>query len=99
VSELSGAIKRTLEDGFGHVRVRGELGRVFRARSGHVYLDLKDDRAVLAAVIWKGQAARLPAMLEEGHGGGRDGADHHIRRVSRNTSWWSRISRPRASAR
>jgi exodeoxyribonuclease VII large subunit len=66
VSELSGAIKRTLEDGFGHVRVRGELGRVFRARSGHVYLDLKDDRAVIAAVIWKGQAARLPADLEEG---------------------------------
>ncbi|MCA3696251.1 exodeoxyribonuclease VII large subunit, partial [Aquidulcibacter sp.] len=42
VSELSGAIKRRLEDDFGNVRVRGEMGRVTLARSGHVYVDLKD---------------------------------------------------------
>ncbi|MEL6478592.1 MAG: exodeoxyribonuclease VII large subunit, partial [Pseudomonadota bacterium] len=50
VSEISGAVKRMVEGEFGHVRVRGEVGRVSRPRSGHVYLDLKDDRAVLAGV-------------------------------------------------
>ena len=52
VSELSASVKRTLEDGYGYVRVRGELGRVVRAGSGHVYLDLKDERAVLSGVMW-----------------------------------------------
>ncbi len=66
VSELSGAVKRMVEGEFGHVRVRGELGRVSRPRSGHVYLDLKDDRSVLAGVIWKGVAARLQTQPEEG---------------------------------
>ncbi len=66
VSELSGALKRTLEDTFGHVRVRGELGRVSRPGSGHLYLDLKDDRAVISGVIWKGQAARLKIQPEQG---------------------------------
>ena len=66
VSDLSGVVKRVIEGEFGHVRVRGEIGRVSRPRSGHVYLDLKDDRAVLAGVIWKGQAARLPIQPEEG---------------------------------
>lgn len=66
VTELSGAIKRTMEDSFGRVRVRGELGRVSRPSSGHIYLDLKDDRAVLAAVIWKGAAAKMPIRPEEG---------------------------------
>ncbi|MDX2259784.1 MAG: exodeoxyribonuclease VII large subunit [Hyphomicrobiaceae bacterium] len=66
VSELSGAIKRALEDGFDHVRVRGELGRISRPGSGHVYLDLKDDRAVLSAVIWKGTVSRLRVAPEQG---------------------------------
>ncbi|MCI4665872.1 MAG: exodeoxyribonuclease VII large subunit [Neomegalonema sp.] len=66
VSELSGRIKRAMEDAFGHVRVRGEIGRVSRPRSGHVYLDLKDDRAVLGAVIWRGVAQRLRVQPEEG---------------------------------
>ncbi len=66
VSGLSGAIKRTVEDAFGRVRVRGELGRVSRPASGHVYLDLKDDRAVIAGVIWKGAASKLPIKPEEG---------------------------------
>ncbi|WP_193142463.1 MULTISPECIES: exodeoxyribonuclease VII large subunit [unclassified Meridianimarinicoccus] len=66
VSEISGAVKKTIEGGFARVRVRGELGRVSRPRSGHVYLDLKDDRSVLAGVIWKGQAAKLATQPEEG---------------------------------
>ncbi len=66
VSEIAGAIKRTLEDGFSYVRVRGELGRISRPASGHIYCDLKDDRAVLAGVIWKGVAGRLKVRPEEG---------------------------------
>ena len=66
VSEISGAIKKTLEGEFGHVRVRGEVGRVVLARTGHLYFDLKDDRSVLASVSWKGQASRLSYMPEEG---------------------------------
>ncbi|MEM7506407.1 MAG: exodeoxyribonuclease VII large subunit [Pseudomonadota bacterium] len=66
VSEISGAVKRMVEGEFGHVRVRGEVGRVSRPRSGHVYLDLKDDRAVLAGVMWKGVASRLATQPEEG---------------------------------
>ena len=59
VSELSGAVKRVIEGEFAHVRVKGEVGRVSRPRSGHVYTTLKDDKANLDAVIWKGNAARL----------------------------------------
>jgi len=66
VSELSGAVKRMVEGEFGHVRVRGEVGRVSRPRSGHIYMDLKDDRSVLAGVIWKGVASRLQTQPEEG---------------------------------
>ncbi len=66
VSEISNALKRTLEDTFGHVRVRGELGRVSRPASGHVYLDLKDDRAVISGVIWKGTASRMKVQPEQG---------------------------------
>ncbi len=66
VSDISFAIKRTMEDTFGFVRVRGEVGRVSRPASGHVYLDLKDERAVLAAVMWKGTAARQKFQPEQG---------------------------------
>jgi exodeoxyribonuclease VII large subunit len=66
VSEISGAVKRVIEGEFGHVRVRGEVGRVSLPRSGHIYLDLKDDRAVLAAVVWKGAAGRLEIQPQEG---------------------------------
>lgn len=66
VSDLSGAIKRMIEGEFSHVRVKGEVGRVSRPRSGHVYMDLKDDRSVLAGVIWKGVAGRLAVQPEEG---------------------------------
>ena len=47
VSEVSFALKRTVEDGFGHVRVRGELSGFTRARSGHLYFSLKDEDAQL----------------------------------------------------
>ncbi len=66
VGELSGAIKRVIENEFGHVRLRAEVGRVSLPRSGHMYLDLKDDKAVIAGIIWKGVAARLQTMPEEG---------------------------------
>lgn len=66
VTELSGAIKRVIEGEFGHVRIKGEVGRVSRPRSGHIYLDLKDDKAVIAGVIWKGVSARLQTQPEEG---------------------------------
>ncbi|NIY97810.1 exodeoxyribonuclease VII large subunit [Salipiger sp. HF18] len=66
VSELSGAVKRVIEGEFGHVRVKGEVGRVSRPRSGHIYLDLKDDRSVIAGIVWKGVAARLETQPEEG---------------------------------
>jgi len=66
VSELSGAIKRVIEGEFAHVRVRGEVGRVSRPRSGHIYLDLKDDKNVISGIIWKGAAVRLETQPEEG---------------------------------
>lgn len=67
VTELSGKLKRTVEDTFGHVRVRGEISG-FRGphSSGHCYFSLKDERARLEAVIWRGQAAKLAHMPEEG---------------------------------
>ncbi len=66
VSEISSAVKRTVEDAFGYVRVRGELGRVSRPASGHIYTDLKDDRSVLSSVMWKGTASKLTFKPEEG---------------------------------
>ena len=66
VSELAGTLKRTIEETFGHVRVRGELGRVTVAKSGHCYLDIKDDKAVINSIIWKGVMSRLSMRPEEG---------------------------------
>ncbi len=66
VAEISGAVRKTLEGAFGRVRVRGEVGRVFVARSGHLYFDIKDERNVLASVCWKGQVGRLQQRPEEG---------------------------------
>ncbi|WP_424942279.1 exodeoxyribonuclease VII large subunit [Aliiroseovarius crassostreae] len=66
VAEISGAVKKTIEGAFGRIRVRGEVGRVFKARSGHLYYDIKDDGNVLACTTWKGQAARLSVQPEEG---------------------------------
>ena len=66
VSEISGAVKRMIEGEFSHVRIRGEIGRVNRYASGHIYYDLKDENAVLNAVTWKGQASKLSVQPEEG---------------------------------
>ncbi|MGV6839018.1 MAG: exodeoxyribonuclease VII large subunit [Planktomarina sp.] len=66
VSEISGAVKRSLEAEFGRIRVKGEVGRVVRARSGHLYFDVKDDRNSLACTSWKGQVSRLSVVPEEG---------------------------------
>ena len=67
VTELSHALKRTLEDRFGHVRVRGEISGFRGAHSsGHCYFALKDEGAKLDAVIWRGQFSKLRAKMQEG---------------------------------
>jgi exodeoxyribonuclease VII large subunit len=66
VSELAGRLKRTVEDAFGFVRVRGEISGWKRAASGHCYLCLKDDKAVLDGVLWKATAGALPFRPEDG---------------------------------
>jgi exodeoxyribonuclease VII large subunit len=66
VSELSMALKRTIEDSYRYVRVRGELGKVSYHNNGHVYFDLKDDRASIAGVIWRSAAPRIKLKLEAG---------------------------------
>jgi exodeoxyribonuclease VII large subunit len=66
VAELSAAVKRSIEGNFGFVRVRGEISRPTTPGSGHCYLRLKDEAAVLDAVIWKGTLARLGLRPEDG---------------------------------
>ncbi len=64
VSELSTALKGTIEKAFGDVRVRGELGRVTKAASGHMYFDLKDASALINGVWFKGAQRKVPEMAE-----------------------------------
>jgi len=66
VSELSGALKRTVEQAFGQIRVRGEISGWKRHGSGHCYFTLKDDAACIDAVLWRGQAGRLSFAPEDG---------------------------------
>jgi len=66
VSELAFALKRTIEDAYGFVRVRGELSKVTFHSSGHVYLDLKDERASISGVVWKTQVSRLAVRPQTG---------------------------------
>ncbi len=67
VSELAGAIKRALEEGFGYVRLRGEIsGYRGPHSSGHCYFALKDDRARIEAVVWRGVWGKLKVRPEEG---------------------------------
>jgi exodeoxyribonuclease VII large subunit len=66
VSEISGAVKRTLETTFGRVRVRGELTEVKRFPSGHIYLSLKDEAAKISGVVWKTSVPRLGMVPENG---------------------------------
>lgn len=66
VSEISGHLKRVVEDSFSFVRVRGEISGFKRAASGHMYFRLKDEGAVLDAVCWRGTAGRLAVAPEDG---------------------------------
>jgi exodeoxyribonuclease VII large subunit len=59
-------LKKTIEDSFGLVRVRGEISGFKRAASGHLYLALKDEKAVLDGVCWRGTAAKLASRPEDG---------------------------------
>ncbi len=66
VSEISGAVKRTLEGNFGRVRVRGEITELKRYPSGHIYFSLKDEGAKLSGVVWKTAVSRLGMVPENG---------------------------------
>ena len=66
VSEIAGALKRVVEDTFPFVRVRGEISNLKFHSSGHVYFDLKDEKATLNAVIWRGTAQKLKIRPEQG---------------------------------
>ncbi len=66
VSELSFSLKRTLEETFGRVRVRGELSKVKIHTSGHLYSDLKDADSLISVVCWRGTVAKLNVRPEEG---------------------------------
>ena len=66
VSDISGAIKRTLEGEFGRVRVRGEITEMKRYPSGHIYFSLKDEAAKLSGIVWKNAVARLGLVPENG---------------------------------
>ena len=66
VSELSESIKGLIENNFEYVRVRGEIGRVSKPASGHIYFDLKDSDSVISGIIWKGNALKLDIRPEEG---------------------------------
>ncbi len=66
VSEISGAVKRTLEGAFGRVRVRGEITEFKRYPSGHMYFSLKDEGGKISGVVWKGTVSRLSLTPENG---------------------------------
>ncbi|MEQ8967916.1 MAG: exodeoxyribonuclease VII large subunit [Azospirillaceae bacterium] len=66
VGEIAFSVKRTLEETYGHIRVRGEISRPKVPGSGHLYLTLKDDRAVLDAVCWRNTRSKLAISPEEG---------------------------------
>jgi len=66
VSEISGAVRRTLEGAFGRVRVRGEITECKRYPSGHIYLSLKDENAKLESVVWRTSVPRLSVQPENG---------------------------------
>jgi len=66
VSEISAAVKRTLEGAFGRVRVRGEITELKRYSSGHIYFSLKDENGKLAGIIWKSAVSRLGLVPENG---------------------------------
>ena len=66
VAEISAQLKRSVEEEFGHVRVRGEISQPKLHTSGHLYFTLKDENANLAGVCWRGQVGRLKIKPVEG---------------------------------
>ena len=66
VSEIAAAVKRAVEDNFGYVRIRGEVSGFLAARSGHLYFSLKDDKAMIESVVWRGSAGKLRFQPEDG---------------------------------
>ena len=66
VSEISQLLKRHVETGFARVRIRGEISGFKRPGSGHLYFALKDEDAVIDGVMWKGSAARLAFVPQDG---------------------------------
>src|ERR1700689_511735 len=66
VAEISRLVKKTVEDTFGQVRVKGEISECKLHSNGHIYITLKDETAVLAAVVWRGQAGKLGIRPETG---------------------------------
>ena len=99
VSDLAAALRRTVEDAFGYVRVRGEIsGYRGPHSSGHCYFALKDESAKIEAVVWRSAFARMRIKPEEGlevlspAGSPRFRANPNIR------SWWRRSSRPGVGA-
>ena len=66
VSEIAFSLKKTIEDAYGLVRIRGEISGFKRAASGHLYLALKDEKAVLDGVCWRGTAGKLAFRPEDG---------------------------------
>ena len=67
VTTLSQSIRNTLETEFEYVRVKGELGRISRPASGHIYFDLKDEKSILASVVWRGTKITKRDLIEEGN--------------------------------
>ena len=66
VSEISYILKRTMEESFSMVKIRGEISGLRPAASGHLYFNLKDDKSILKTICWKGVAATLPFKPEDG---------------------------------
>ncbi|MDC0031929.1 exodeoxyribonuclease VII large subunit [Pelagibacteraceae bacterium] len=66
VTEISKSIKQVLDDTFGYVRVRGEISGLKQAASGHVYLNLKDESAIINGIIWKSNVSRLSFQPHDG---------------------------------
>ena len=67
VTDISRYIKQTLESEFSIVRIKGEMGRVSRPTSGHIYFDLKDSKSVIAGIIWRTTRILEPDLVEEGN--------------------------------
>ena len=59
VTEISASIKETLEDNFGYVKVRGEVSGLSKPASGHIYLNLKDENAIIKVIAWRSTVAKL----------------------------------------